>query len=140
MKSVGYLIFVLVVIFTILSCKTPSDKEFNQLKSKNLQGNELLQEIINFEVEHSNHFESKVQLADFYMLINNYEKAYEYAVRAESVLNNAPKGKNGNKLKSILFGDRAKLEYILKTVYNIFKYAQLTICLQSLSLCLLKFL
>ena len=69
MKSVSYLIFVLVVIFTISSCKTPSDKEFNQLKSRNLQGNELLQEIINFEVEHSNHFESKVQLADFYMLI-----------------------------------------------------------------------
>ena len=30
MKSVSYLIFVLVVIFTISSCKTPSDKEFNQ--------------------------------------------------------------------------------------------------------------
>ena len=123
MKSVSYLIFVLVVIFTILSCKTPSDKEFNQLKSKNLQGNELLQEIINFEVEHSNHFESKVQLADFYMLINNYEKAYEYAVHAESVLNNAPKGKNGNKLKSILFGDRAKLEYILKNYESALEYA-----------------
>lgn len=123
MKSIIKQAFILMGIYIFSSCSSPAEKDFDQLKAKNLKGNELLQEIINFEVEHSGHFESKVQLADFYMLVKNYEKAYEYTVRAESVLNNAPKGKEGRKLKSIHYGNRAKLEYILKNYQTALEYA-----------------
>lgn len=105
------------------SCSNKSISEYKKLKTKNLKGNELLQEVINFEVEHSNHFESKVDLADFYILMDNYEKAYEYAARAESVIKNAPKGKSGKKIKSILYGDRAKLEYNYKNYEKALEYA-----------------
>ncbi len=119
----NYYSWLFLFIFFLLSCTNVSLDDYDLLKTKNLKGNELLQQVINFEIEHSNHFESKVDLVDLYVLIENYEKAYEYAVRAESVIKNAPKGKKGNKIKSILYGDRAKIEYNFKNYEKALDYA-----------------
>ena len=61
-------LFIVLFIFStfVTSCTNNFQKEYNELKKKNLKGNELFQEVINFEVEHSSHFESKVDLSDFY--------------------------------------------------------------------------
>lgn len=105
-------IFILLTSLFVFSCNNTKDNaDYQALKEKNLSGENLLMELVKFETEHSEHFESKVDLASFYGLIENWPKAYEYCVRAESVIKNAPKNREGKKAVCILNGTRAKVEY-----------------------------
>lgn len=118
-----HFIFLTFLFIIITSCtKNRDNAAYEKLKAQDISGQELLVKISNFEVEHSTHFESKVDLACFYLLTNEFNKAYEYAVRAESVINNAPKNKNGKKAICILNGTRAKLELYYKNYDKALEY------------------
>lgn len=110
-KNFSFLSIFIISLF-VFSCNNTNDNAaYKEMLQKNLSGEELLIQLTKFETEHSNHFESKVDLASFYALIGNYSKAYEYCVRAESVIKNAPKNKDGKKAICILNGTRAKVDY-----------------------------
>lgn len=107
------LLSILIASLFVISCRNTKDNQaYEQLRQQNLSGDELLVQLVDFEMQHSNHFESKVDLASFYALIGDYPKAYEYCIRAESVIKNAPHDKNGKKAVCILNGTRAKVEYM----------------------------
>ena len=81
-----------------------------QLMRSDLDGKELLQKLELFEKEHTEDFCSKIDLANYYILIGDYNTCYEYLLRAESVIKNCPSGAEGKKYKTLLYGMRAQIE------------------------------
>lgn len=81
-----------------------------QLMRSDLDGKELLQKLELFEKEHTEDFCSKIDLANYYILVGDYNTCYEYLLRAESVIKNCPSGAEGKKYKTLLFGMRAQIE------------------------------
>ena len=67
------------------------------LVNSNLTGESLLVQLNLFEKEHTEDFRSKIDLANYFILIGDYNSCYEYLIRAESVIKNCPKGKEGKR-------------------------------------------
>lgn len=112
MKISNLLPIFLLSLFVFSCNNTKDNAAYKEIKDKNLAGEELLVALSNFELEHSTHFESKVDLASFYYIVGEYSKSYEYCIRAESVIKNAKKDKEGKKAICVLNGTRARLEYL----------------------------
>lgn len=103
-----YLPVLIISLISLFSCKDKND--YSAIIDSNLSGEELFQAIYIYEKENTQDFCSKVDLANYYMLQGDYDTAYEYLVRATSVLKNCPKGKKGKQYKTLLYGMKAQIE------------------------------
>ncbi|MDR1903593.1 MAG: tetratricopeptide repeat protein [Treponema sp.] len=91
--------------------KQVSYDEYLKIKESGLEGGQLLAALTEFELKNPLNFESKVDLGNYYLLINNYEKAEEYLRRAESVIHYAVNGPEKPKTVAILYGSVAHVLY-----------------------------
>ena len=87
---------------------------------------DMLNHIISFELEHPNHFESKLFLAEYFFYIQDYNKSYEYIKRAESVKANA-NGKDKSKNICKLYSYLANFSFNNKQYEESLKYINLAI-------------
>lgn len=101
-------IFLLLFISLLMACS--KNDAYLQLMRSDLDGKELLQKLELFEKEHTEDFCSKIDLANYYILVGDYNTCYEYLLRAESVIKNCPSGAEGKKYKTLLYGMRAQIE------------------------------
>lgn len=108
----GILFVVLAVVAGLfISCAEKNTQEYTKIKKSGLTGQKLLSAVTDFETNHSDDFESKLDLADYYMTVGNYAAAEQYLTRAESVIKNAPRGKTGTQMKAQLYGLRAQTAF-----------------------------
>lgn len=106
------------------SCNSNSSQiDYFELKKSVYQGTELLNELLRFEVTHSSHFESKVDLGSYYLMLGAYQTAEYYLLRAESVIDNAGKSPESRASKSVLWGSLATLRLMGNDLSAALKYA-----------------
>ena len=99
----------LVISMSVFNSCSKGDS-YLQLKESNLEGEALLRELNRFEKEHTEDFRSKIDLANYFIVVGDYNTCYEYLLRAESVIKNCPKGAEEKKYKTLLYGMRAQIE------------------------------
>lgn len=103
--------FILLGLFTafcFISCSKTDP--YSDLVNSAVTGDELLARLNLFEKEHTEDFRSKIDLANYFILIGDYNSCYEYLLRAESVIKNCPKGEQGKKYMTLLYGMRSQVE------------------------------
>ena len=110
------------VLVSFASCS--NDAEYRMLKDSGMSGSALFERVAEYELAHAHHFESKLDLAQFYFLSGSYDKSLEYLVRAESVVRNVPRGKAGKSDAARLYGTRAELELLRGNYSDAVAYAQ----------------
>ena len=110
-----------------VSCAKKQSSQYDQIISSKLTGQDLLQELVSFELNNTSHFSSKLDLANYYMLVGDYQKAEDYLIRAESVKKNAPSGKEGKKQLAIMYGFRAQIDFYKESFKSAEKYIQKSI-------------
>ena len=110
--KISHAIKVLLALLLFSSCQNKSHKEYQALKNSKLEGQKLFLSINEFEKTHSDHFESKVDLAQYYFLTGDYAKSIEFIIRAESLVAKIPKTKDNKKLISLMYGTRAEIETV----------------------------
>lgn len=119
-------IFVLIPIFLIfMSCKKESS--YLSIMNSNLSSEEKLSSLIRFEKEHTEDFCSKVDLANYYMLLGDYSTANDYLTRAESVIKKCPNGKTGRQYKTLLYGMKAHICLYQNESDNAISYVDLVL-------------
>lgn len=120
MKKITVFFFVLVSMFS--SCNMDRvNREYEDLKKNTLDLN-LYQTIFSFEIEHPEHFESKLDLAKLNLFAGNYEKAWEYLRRAEGIYKNSKKTKISKSELSSMYGTFASLYLISNNLTEAEKY------------------
>lgn len=120
MKKITVFFFVLVSMFS--SCNMDRvNREYEDLKKNTLDLN-LYQTIFSFEIEHPEHFESKLDLAKLNLFAGNYEKAWEYLRRAEGIYKNSKKTKISKSELSSMYGTFALLYLISNNLTEAEKY------------------
>lgn len=107
------------------SCNDSSNKNFNNIISQSSSSN-VVNDVISFELEHPNHFESKLFLAEYFFNIQDYNKSYEYIKRADSVKANA-NGKDKSKNICKLYSYLAIFSFNNKQYEESLKYINLAI-------------
>lgn len=119
---------VLILTLLIASCKMDkTEKEYTWIKQSGIQGEELLSKLSVFEIEHSAHFASKVDLGSYYLLVGNLPQASHYLARAESVLEKVANTKDNRKNKTILWGSIAYIQFIEKNYKDALDYVDKSI-------------
>lgn len=68
-----------------LSCTINDQKEFLLIFECNSNKSELVTQVKEFEINHPDHFESKLFLAEYYISIGDVDSAFDYLKRAEIV-------------------------------------------------------
>lgn len=111
MKKLLSILLFFTCLFAVSCNKNDS---YSKLMNSQLSGEDLLFQLNLFEKEHTEDFRSKIDLANYYIVIGDYTKCYEYLLRAESVIKNCPKGDEGNKYKTLMYGMRAQVELYSK--------------------------
>jgi hypothetical protein len=101
-----------------------ADKEYAAIKKSGSAGEELLMRLSTFEVNHSSHFASKVDLGSYYLLAGNLPMADYYLRRAESTVSQAGWGGDISKTKTILWGSLAYLRFLEKDYAKASVYVQ----------------
>jgi tetratricopeptide (TPR) repeat protein len=81
----------------------PAAQEYRRITTAGLKGQALFEQLRAFEAQHPAHFESKVDLGNFFVLTGDYERAAEYLARAESVLKNCGTDATGKEHKQVFF-------------------------------------
>ena len=74
-----------------LSCTINDQKEFLLIVESNSNKSEIVTQVKEFEINHPNHFESKLFLAEYYISIGDVDSAFDYLKRAEVVKKKASK-------------------------------------------------
>ena len=113
-----------IIALFMVACSSHMSEAYETLKKSELSGEELFQKVFSYEAMHAEHFESKLDLAQLYFLSGQYEKSLEYLMRAESVVGNAPRNKDGKRMIAQMYGTRAELEMLLHNYESAITYAK----------------
>lgn len=124
-RKIARLAIINVCPFLLLavSCRNVDD-DYNEIKRAGFSGAALFEAVLRYEVSHAEHFESKLDLAQFYFLQGDYNSSFEYISRAELNVQNAPRGAEGKRMKSLMYGTRAELEMLFARYADARTYAQ----------------
>lgn len=84
--------YIFLAVITMTACReSEMSKAYQKIKDSKLTGQELFAKVSDFELTHPGHFQSKVDLAVYYLLTGNYTSGLQYLKRAEAVLPAASK-------------------------------------------------
>jgi tetratricopeptide (TPR) repeat protein len=105
MKFVSAAVASLLLLVAVLACGLNSmDKEYERIKNSALSGDTLRDALSEFELNHSQHFSSKVDLGGYYFLTGNTDRALDYLLRAEKLVSKAPRTEETRQNTAIMYG------------------------------------
>ena len=117
-----------------MGCSSKNMKNYNNVKKNHNNLLSMYQDIYAFDLNNPDFFESKLDLARYYLLIGNYNESMSFLIRAEAIAKKNPK-KVSKENEAAMYGCYATLflinnqieiayQYVEKA-YNIPKYGKL---------------
>ena len=79
-KKVPILLFIL---FLFIGCSSKNMKNYKLIKQSSSNIADLYQDIYSFDLKNPDFYESKLDLARYYLLVGNYNEALAFLLRAE---------------------------------------------------------
>lgn len=77
--------FLLVILVLFAGCSSKSMKDYKRIKQSNSNIADLYQDIYSFDLNNPDFYESKLDLARYYLLTGNYGESWAFLLRAEAV-------------------------------------------------------
>jgi tetratricopeptide (TPR) repeat protein len=126
---------VLLAVFMLASCMhspgSSTNQEYKKLQDSDKTGRELFYLLTNFERTHPEHFSSKVDLGGYYLLTGDYDKAKDYFLRAEAILENAPHTSGGQENIGIMYASLGRIALSEREYEKALSYAEKAISFNS---------
>jgi tetratricopeptide (TPR) repeat protein len=120
----------LAIFFLWSSCaleKNDGGEEYRDIFNAGTAGEELIAALEDFEIRHSGHFDSKVDLGVYYLAAGERGRARDYLRRAERVLRNGGAEGAGDGKAAALYGALGQLGLINRDYEEALDYADLAI-------------
>lgn len=89
MKNLIHLIFLPFFAALVSGCSAKKADAYAAIKNSGLTGSALYERLTAFEKEHPEHFESKLDLGSSCFVSENYDDAWKYLLKAETLLTSA---------------------------------------------------
>ena len=129
-----FILFYFIFICFFMGCSSKNMKNYNNVKKNHNNLLSMYQDIYAFDLNNPDFFESKLDLARYYLLIGNYNESMSFLIRAEAIAKKNPK-KVSKENEAAMYGCYATLflinnqieiayQYVEKA-YNIPKYGKL---------------
>lgn len=77
--------FLLVILVLLAGCSSKSMKNYKRIKQSNSNIADLYQDIYSFDLNNPDFYESKLDLARYYLLTGNYGESWAFLLRAEAI-------------------------------------------------------
>ncbi|MDR3147789.1 MAG: tetratricopeptide repeat protein, partial [Treponema sp.] len=98
------LMFLFVLTSFLPACGGGTTGEYDRLKNGDLEGEELVAALEDFEVRHPGHFYAKVDLGTYYLARGEEGRARDYLRRAEACAEKAGTPPDGENYPAIMYG------------------------------------
>lgn len=82
--------FLLVILVLFAGCCSKNMKNYKRIKQSNSNIADLYQDIYSFDLDNPDFYESKLDLARYYLLTGNYSEAWAFLLRAEAIASKFP--------------------------------------------------
>lgn len=118
------IIFIVCLLFSLLSgCSSETMKSYSRIKKSQNTLEGKFQNIYDFDLHNPDFFESKLDLARYYLLAGNYSQAWTYLVRAESIAKKSPK-QVSKENEAAMYGCYATLYLMNNEVETAWQYVE----------------
>ncbi len=77
--------FLLVILFLFAGCSSKNMKNYKRIKQSSSNIADLYQDIYSFDLNNPDFYESKLDLARYYLLTGNYGESWAFLLRAEAI-------------------------------------------------------
>ncbi|GHV96654.1 hypothetical protein AGMMS50293_29740 [Spirochaetia bacterium] len=94
-----------------------AEKQYRQIKNSGLAGEPLVTALSEFELQHMNHFSSKVDLGGYFFLTGNVDRASDYFRRAETLIPKNPRNAETRDTIAILYASLGRIA-LMQSEYN----------------------
>ena len=121
MKKIAF--FYLIIISLLSGCSSENMKSYSSIKKSQNNLEEMYQDIYDFDLRNPEFFESKLDLARYYLLIGNYNQTMSYLIRAESIAKKSPK-QVSKENEAALYGCYATLYLMNNDVETAWQYVE----------------
>lgn len=119
-KNVSFLLFILVLF---AGCSSKSMKNYKRIKQSNSNIADLYQDIYSFDLDNPDFYESKLDLARYYLLTGNYSEAWAFLLRAEAIAAKFPEQMTKEN-EAAMYACHASLLLMNNQVESAFEYVK----------------
>ncbi|MBC6714053.1 lipopolysaccharide assembly protein LapB [Treponema sp. Marseille-Q3903] len=109
--------------FLFLGCSSENMKSYKQIKQSHKNLESMYQDVYLYDLENPDFFESKLDLARYYILVGSYNQSWPYLVRAESIAKKSPK-QVSKENEAALYGCYATLYLMNNEVETAYSYVE----------------
>lgn len=113
--------FLLVILVLFAGCSSKSMKNYKRIKQFNSNVADLYQDIYSFDLNNPDFYESKLDLARYYLLTGNYSEAWAFLLRAEAIAAKFPE-QMSKENEAAMYACHASLLLMNNQVESAFEY------------------
>lgn len=119
-KKVPILLFIL---FLFIGCSSKNMKNYKLIKQSSSNIADLYLDIYSFDLKNPDFYESKLDLARYYLLVGNYNEALAFLLRAEAIAAKFPEQMTKEN-EAAMYGCHATLLLMNNQVESAFEYVE----------------
>lgn len=115
--------FLLVILVLFAGCSSENMKNYKRIKQSNSNIADLYQDIYSFDLNNPDFYESKLDLARYYLLTGNYSEAWAFLLRAEAIAAKFPE-QMSKENEAAMYACHASLLLMNNQVESAFEYVK----------------
>lgn len=115
--------FLLVILVLFAGCSSKNMKNYKRIKQSNSNIADLYQDIYSFDLDNPDFYESKLDLARYYLLTGNYSEAWAFLLRAEAIAAKFPEQMTKEN-EAAMYACHASLLLMNNQVESAFEYVK----------------
>ena len=115
--------FLLVILVLFAGCSSKNMKNYKRIKQSNSNISDLYQDIYSFDLNNPDFYESKLDLARYYLLTGNYNESWAFLLRAEAIAAKFPEQMTKEN-EAAMYACHASLLLMNNQVESAFEYVK----------------
>ncbi len=115
--------FLLVILVLFAGCSSKNMKNYKRIKQSSSNIADLYQDIYSFDLDNPDFYESKLDLARYYLLTGNYSEAWAFLLRAEAIAAKFPEQMTKEN-EAAMYACHASLLLMNNQVESAFEYVK----------------
>lgn len=115
--------FLLIILVLFAGCSSKNMKNYKRIKQSNSNIADLYQDIYSFDLNNPDFYESKLDLARYYLLTGNYGESWAFLLRAEAIAAKFPE-QMSKENEAAMYACHASLLLMNNQVESAFEYVK----------------